>query len=195
MKLKSILLMGFAVVSLAACQKEVNNTAKQNPQIKANVDGGASLNALDYYNCGDAKTVVLRTSNDKDVGTVKITNNFSYIEVTYTVSNNWILDKTKIYIGYETNIPLYSNGTPNINNFPYKVTHPWDTEVYTLRVPRNGLTGDIVVIAQSNVLRVNKITCGILEAQCSSGVGTSFPSATGCTPQKINYTLQACTDN
>lgn len=104
------------------------------------------------------------------------------------------LNKTRIYIGYEANIPLNSNGTPKISPFPYQLTHPWDTEVYTLKIPRGTLTGNIVVIAQADVLKVNKVTCGILDSQCSSGVGNPFPSATGCTPEKIYYTLQACTD-
>lgn len=191
MKIKSILLVGLAVISLTACNKEVNDSATL---AKAATTGNTS-SALDYYKCGDAKTVTQRTSNDYDIGTIKITNNFTYIEVTYTVSNNWILDKTKIYIGYEANIPLNSNGTPKTSSFPYRLSHPWDTEVYTLRVPRGSLTGNIVIVAQADVLKVNKVTCGILDSQCSYGIGTPFPSSTGCTPQKIYYTLQACTDN
>jgi hypothetical protein len=158
-------------------------------------NSGNTSSALDYYKCGDAMVVTQRTSSDINIGTIRITNNFTSIEVTYTVSNNWILNKTKIYIGAEANIPLNSNGTPKTNDFPYKVTHPWDTEVYTLRVPRGTLNGSIVIVAQADVLKVNKVTCGILDSQCSYGVGTPLPSSTGCTPQKIYYNLQACTDN
>ncbi len=190
MNIKSILFVGLVAVTLSACQKEINNT--QLGKIESSEDTNS---ALDYYNCGTAKSVVQRTASDIEIGTVTISNNFDKIEVTYQVAGNWILDRTKIYIGYESGIPLNANGTPKTNDFPYKLTHPWDTELYTLRIPRGNLTGQIVVVAQADVLKVNKITCGILDSQCSYGVGTPFPFAGGCTPQKIYYNLQACTDN
>ncbi len=193
MSFKSILVVGFTLFSLMACQKEIGGTHAADPSL-FKPDNGNTNSALDYYYCGVPKVVIQRTANDFDIGTVTITNNFTHIEVTYSVSGNWILNKTRIYIGYEANIPLNSNGTPKISQFPYQLTHPWDTEVYTLKIPRGTLTGNIVVIAQADVLKVNKVTCGILDSQCSSGIESPFPSATGCTPQKIYYTLQACTD-
>ncbi len=195
MNIKSILFAGFAVISLAACQKEVNSPVNPNSDLNALADNGNTSSALDYYACGNATTVTQKTGNNINIGSVRITNNFSFIEVTYSISNNWILDKTRIYIGTEANIPLNSNGTPKISQFPYQLTHPWDTEVYTLRIPRGSLNGNIVVVAQADVLKVNKITCGILDSQCSYGEGNPFPNTTTCTPQKIYYTLQTCTDN
>lgn len=191
MNFKSILLVGFAAIALSACQKEINPSTSST--VKEDNDNTNS--ALDYYYCGTPKTVIQRTASGVDIGTVRITNNFTNIEVTYQVSGNWILDKTKIYIGPESGIPLNANGTPKTIDFPYKLTHPWDTELYTLRIPRGTMTGQIVIVAQADVLKVNKNTCAILETQCSFGLGTSFPFATGCTPQKIYYNLQNCTDN
>lgn len=193
MNFKSILIAGLAIVTLGACQKEINSKLGANA-LEDSATNGNTNSALDYYYCGDVKTVIQRTANDFDIGNVTISNNFSFIQVTYSISGNWILDKTRIYIGAESNIPLNNNGTPKISQFPYQLTHPWDTEVYTLKIPRGLLNGTIVVIAQADVLKVNKITCGILDSQCSSGLGSSFPNSNGCTPQKIYYDLQACTD-
>ena len=43
-------------------------------------------------------------------------------------------------------------------------------------------------------LKVNKITCGILDSQCSTGIGNPFTNSNGCTTQKVYYDLQAFTD-
>lgn len=195
MNFKSILFAGFAVIALTGCQKEVNGPSNSNSNLNAIVDNGNTSSALDYYACGDVKTVTQTTASGINIGTIRISNNFTYIEVTYSITNNWILDKTRLYIGYESNIPLNNNGTPKISQFPYQLIHPWDTESYTLRIPRGSLDGNIVIVAQADVLKVNKVSCAIYDAQCSYGEGNPFPNTTTCTPQKILYTLQACIDN
>ncbi len=140
MNFKTILFAGLAVVALAGCQKEINGPANQKSDLNSIVENGNTSSALDYYACGAAKTVTQKTASGINIGTVRITNNFTFIEVSYSVTNNWILDKTRLYIGYESNIPTNSNGSPKIGDFPYQLTHPWDTEVYTLRIPRGSLT-------------------------------------------------------
>lgn len=149
---------------------------------------------MDCYFCGDFKTVIQRTANDFDTGIVTISNNFSFIEVTYSISGNWILDKTRLYIGAEANIPLNNNGTPKISQLPYQTMHPWGADTCKLKIPRGVLNGTIVVIAPADVLKVNKITCGILDSQCSTGIGNPFTNSNGCTTQKVYYDLQAFTD-
>lgn len=132
------------------------------------------------------------TSTPVDCGVVVISNNYEFIEVKINTTGNWILNKTRIYIGNTSGVPTNTNGTPKISMFPYITTHPWDTESYTLRIPKGTLTGNIIVAVEADVLRVNKTTGAILENRVSWGVGTNFISSDPS--QKINYNIKNCVE-
>ncbi len=56
MNIKSILFVGLAAMSLAGCQKEINNTTLPGAVAKDDV---TTNSALDYYNCGDANSPII----------------------------------------------------------------------------------------------------------------------------------------
>tara|TARA_R110000737_G_scaffold224336_3_gene239334 strand:+ start:12535 stop:13074 length:540 start_codon:yes stop_codon:yes gene_type:complete len=171
-----------------SCQKEIPTPSQE--LAATNKVTTTTESALDYYSCGDKLETPQRTSNNLIAGLTTITNNFAYIEVTIETTGNWILDKTRIYIGTSSGVPLNSNGTPKINDFPYKTSHPWDTQVYKLRIPKGSLTGNITIVVQADVLRVNKTTCAIYECRSSYADGVAFVS--GNVAQKVNYAIRPC---
>lgn len=189
MKLRTLLVTGLVIASFLSCQKENVNP---NQELSTSTTVTSPTNsALDYYSCGEKLETPQRTSNNIVMGQTTITNNFSYIEITIQTTGNWILDKTRIYVGTSTGVPLNNNGTPKINDFQYKTTHPWDTQVYKLRIPKGNLTGNITIVVQADVLRVNKTTCAIYECRSSYADGVAFVSWND-DAQKVNYTIRPC---
>jgi hypothetical protein len=191
MKLRGILIASITIASFLSCQKE-NVTPTKEISDSANVVTTTTTtnSALDYYNCGDILNTPQRTSNDKIAGQTTISNNSEFFEITIQTTGNWIIDKTRIYLGTSTGVPLNSNGTPKINDFQYKTSHPWDTQVYKLRIPKGTVTGNVTIVVQADVLRVNKTTCAIYECQSSYADGVSFVSWSPA--QKVNYAVRPC---
>lgn len=193
MKLRTLLAAGLVIASFVSCQKEnfdQSSDATSKTQTSVNVPTNS---ALDYYNCGSILTTPLKGisgCNTISVGNVTISNNISFIEIKIQTTGNWILDKTRIYVGSSAGVPLNSNGTPKISQFAYQTTHPWDTQVYTLRIPKGTLSGNITIVVQADMLRVNKTTCAIYECISAYADGAAFVSNNPA--RKVTYAVKPC---
>lgn len=202
--MKRILLMFLLMFTLVT----INNSCTKPQLIKNDSDVSLVTNdtvptnsALDYYSCGSIITHTLRTSSNVNVGTVTITNNFEFIEITISTTGNWVLDNTRMYVGYESNVPTNNSGSIKVSSFPYSIAHPWDTDNYKIRISRGEVTNgipylmnNIVIIVASEVLRINKNTCYVYESKCATTIGTTTSNSCGCTPNKIYYLLQHCVE-
>lgn len=201
MKIKKILSVLLIVLLMLSCKKiEPSESFNKQSYNLSDTSMSTTNNALDYYQCGGTNTSILKTSNYLNIGSVTVTNNFEFIEVTISSTNNWVLNKTRIFIGLASNVPLNNNGSVKLNMLPYIVTHPWDTDTYKLRVLRSSIsgipvnTGNIIVIVQADVSKINKITCAIYDNKSAYGVGVPFNNSSCNITYKIPYFLNSCVE-
>jgi hypothetical protein len=157
--MRNLITITLVFLILFACGKAPVNTSTMEKDI---INGIAGQDALDYYRCGQ-ETVIALSSHLQ----MTVSNNIDIIEITLSTSGNWILDKSQIYVGYLQNIPTNNNGTYKPSNFPYRITHPWDTNLFKIRIPKTTLTGNIVIVVAGETSRVNKTSCQIYETVCN----------------------------
>jgi hypothetical protein len=70
-----------------------------------------SNSTFDYYSCDNKLETPQRTSNNIAADLTTITNNFSFIGVTIQTTGNWMLNKTRIYVGTSSGVTLDNNET------------------------------------------------------------------------------------
>jgi len=123
--------------------------------------------------CGDVKTTVLFAGQHKEVGELTISNDSFNLFITYTVTGNWWLKETHLFVGLEANLPLNGSGNPKIGHFPYHGEHNL-TQSYTFTIPLNQLEECYVVSAHAVV--VKKENGNITSSETAFGFGEKeFP--------------------
>jgi len=78
--------------------------------------------------------VMLVAGQTIDAGTVTVSNDDTYIYVTYTTTNGWVLTQTHLYVGDCALIPVNNPGNPIPGQFPYASAHNSVT-TYTYQIP------------------------------------------------------------
>ncbi|HSU29450.1 MAG TPA: hypothetical protein VLJ68_13780 [Chitinophagaceae bacterium] len=142
--------------------------------------------------CGST-TVTLLADRTDNVGSVTIGNDGTNLYVTYTLTNNYKVEKTRVYVGSLALMPKNSNGSPNTNNFPYKTTHSPAVSSYTYTIPLSSLTSTCnAVVVYAEVTKANAWgwTCydevgwaqgTLIAANCSWSMYNNYCTVS-CTP-------------
>jgi hypothetical protein len=92
-----------------------------------------------------------------------------YLYVKYTTTGNWFLTETHVAISIQNSCPdgvnpnsiPVKNGNPPPGQFPYKATHPANTQTYTYKIPLGTFHyGDYICIATHAVVvqKINGVT-------------------------------------
>lgn len=81
-----------------------------------------------------ATEVTLIAGQTINSGTVSVSNDGTYIFVTYTTTNGWVLSQTHLYVGDCALIPVNNPGNPVPGQFPYTSSHANVTS-YTYQIP------------------------------------------------------------
>ena len=140
--------------------------------------------------CGESTVVSLIAGQHIDVGTVTVSNDETYLYVTYETSGDWYLTETHLYVGSEDGIPLNGAGNPKIGHFPYHGDHE-TVKSYTFDpIPLADLGDPFVVVAHAVV---DKIINGdtMISEETAFGCGDKeFPgNRWGC---YFEYEKQVC---
>ncbi|HEX2684767.1 MAG TPA: hypothetical protein VHL77_12570, partial [Ferruginibacter sp.] len=94
-------------------------------------DEGPIRGRIDDCIPGEVALIAGQTMN---AGSVTVTNDASYIYVTYTTTNGWVLTETHLYVGDCALIPVNNPGNPIPGQFPYSGTHA-NLTTYTYQIP------------------------------------------------------------
>lgn len=95
----------------------------------------------------NTETYTLFAGQNINVGNLEVTNDEDNLYVTYSLSANWYLNETQLYIGYLEDMPTNNGGNPQIGLFPFKTTHAEGVNTYTYTIPLSTMVDDCYIIA------------------------------------------------
>ncbi len=183
--------MAFMSIALFSCQKtsideltQTNNLPKSKagntPKSNGEVINGLSGNPNEC----PATVVSLIAGQYMDAGSVTVTNDYSYIYVTYTTTGNWVLTQTHLYVGACELIPVNNSGNPRIGHFPYSSAHA-NLTTYTYQVPISALYGCGCIAAHAVVKQLDG-NGNTIQTQTAWGNGTQITPG-GSWAMKFSY--------
>lgn len=131
--------------------------------------------------------VTLLAGQTIDAGTVNVSNDASYIYVTYTATNGWVLSQTHLYVGNCDSIPVNNPGNPMPGQFPYTSTHN-NVTTYTYQIPisRIPLEGCGCIAAHAVVKKYNSSN-QLIDTQTGWGNGVRINLTGGNWGMKFDY--------
>jgi len=122
--MKHILLL-FGLVSLMSCSTDPITTHE------ATTD--SSRRSGDNY--GVVHVTDLFAGQTILIGSVEVANYDDTVYVTYRTNNGWQIDKTHLFVGDFSQMPINGGGNPKVGKFPYKGNHPNGTVEVTFEGP------------------------------------------------------------
>ncbi len=147
---KSLLIIFLAAVSLT-----ISSCKKNGPEPTQPIQDDIVIGRVDEGAC-PATEVDLMAGQTINSGTVSVTNDASYIYVTYTTANGWLLTQTHLFVGDCALIPVTNAGNPIPGQFPYSSSHNNATS-FTYQVPLSaiGLGNCGCIAAHAVVVKLN----------------------------------------
>jgi hypothetical protein len=93
------------------------------------------------------ETAIMAGQND-NVGSIVVWNDETNVYVSYQTIGAYKLNKTHLFIGACSAIPVNGAGSPRIGLFPFTATHGTSgVSIYTYTIPRSSLPAGCVCIA------------------------------------------------
>jgi hypothetical protein len=169
-----IIAMVTASVTIFSCKKEISRLGQNNVE----------TNKVDIEGC-EATEVILKAGQTINAGTVSVTNDASYIYVTYTTANGYLLTQTHLFAGNCALVPVNNSGNPMPGQFPYKTTHNYATS-YTYQIPI-GTIGNCGCIAAHAVVVKLGANGQVIEQQTGWGNGVRINPNGGNWGMKFNF--------
>lgn len=128
----------------------ISFTSSSRPALAAHLDG--------VDDCGTSTVVTLFAGQTIDAGTVTIANDETYLYVTFSTSNGWLLSETHAHVADSlAGIPQTKKGNPKVGNFACQVTHDPEVTEYTLVIAKSDLSLDgnnsLVIAAHAVVVK------------------------------------------
>lgn len=170
--------MLIGIASITSCEK---NSEVLSEKLKEQTTGSSSAKSsgsnaspdkviLPNETCPETFTQ-LTAGQFYNAGSVSVTNDASYIYVTYTTANGYLLTQTHLYVGNCAGIPVNSQGNPMPGQFPYSGVHANETS-YTYQVPISTIAaGSCGCIAAHAVVVRLDAAGNVIEQQTGWGQG------------------------
>lgn len=184
-----MLAVTFMSFTLFSCQKtsiQELTQEKSLPQLKPGNEEGVSGSFAMEEAC--APTVVsLMAGQHHNAGTVTVTNDYTYVYVTYSTTGDWVLSQTHLYVGDCSLIPVNNAGNPRIGHFPYSGSHA-NLKNYTYRIPLSALPNGCGCIAAHAVVKKLNASGQVITTETAWGSGTPITPG-GSWAMKFEYCI------
>jgi hypothetical protein len=142
---KFITILSLSTV-LFACQKDAIKNEVSSP-----VNQESSYNIPAGYTVPECVTPLesaFLAGQSINVGTVTVWNDETNVYVAYTVTGNYKLNKTHLFVGGCTDIPVNNAGNPRIGLYPYQTTHgTTGVSQYVYTIPRSTIPGGCLCVS------------------------------------------------
>ena len=190
---KLIFTLNFFALSILfiSCSKTevglIENENKPSSILKgpAGNSGGTTGRDAGTPNCLPT-VVTLFAGQTIDAGNITVTNDASFIYVTYNTANGYVLTQTHLYVGDCALIPVNKPGNPIPGQFPYITTHSNVTS-YTYQIPILAIpVGSCGCIAAHAVVVKLDAAGQVVDQQTGWGNGTVI-NPTGQWGMKFSY--------
>lgn len=177
-KLLLVLLVASASIAMVSCKK-------------TNLDSAPEVNNFEISKVNPEEctptTVTLIAGQHINSGTVTVTNDASFIYVTYTAENGYLLTQTHLFVGNCAAVPVNSQGNPVPGQFPYGSNHNYATS-FTYAVPISAISaGNCGCIAAHAVVVKLNSSGQVIEQQTGWGNGVRINPNGGNWGMKFEY--------
>jgi hypothetical protein len=182
------LLMALNFIFLVSCQKNNDDLLSQNKN-ELNTTSTSSSVVVGKVNQGEQcpETVTQLTAGQQyNAGSVAVSNDESFIYVTYTTGNDYLLTQTHLFVGNCNAIPVNNQGNPVPGQFPYKMVHSNATS-YTYQIPISAIPMGSCGCIAAHAVVVKLNTAGqVIEQQTAWGSGVRI-NPTGNWGMKFSF--------
>lgn len=151
--------------------------------------GFAVATAPAVAQCGNSEQVTLFGGQTIDTGTVTISNDASFITITYATNDPWVISAVHLAVADSlAGIPQNKNGNPRPGHFPINTTYDPPVTSVTFTFPLGNFTpGETLFIGAQAEVQAPGDQGG---SQTAWGFGPGFGGDNWAT--YINYTVQPC---
>lgn len=177
------ILLATATFTFFSCQK-----APVEPQAApVTVDKGPDAGRVGEGEC-PATEVTLIAGQSINAGTISVTNDASFIYVTYTTAPGWYMTQTHLYVGDCALIPVNNPGNPIPGQFPYGNGSLNNVTSVTYQVPISVMPADgCGCIAAHCVVKQLNSSGGTIQTQTGWGQGSLINLSGGNWGMKFGY--------
>lgn len=152
MKKISFFLVLVISILFFACHKIDVQQPKQNVDATTAVAPSLSPLSPDAVSCTTPTVTPLIGDNGQQVGTVTISNNGAFYQITYETLPGYTLKRTDLFVGRCDNLPFDRRGNPDFSLFQYQTKHKKETSfTYTTPVSDIGLGNCGCIVAYADV--------------------------------------------
>lgn len=155
----AILLLGITLFSCSSELEEVTSNKKISSEV-------ISIDRSAIEPCGTPMMADFFAGQHINVGTIIVENDATNLYVTYSLTGNWSLEETHLYVGECDSIPYNNAGNPIIGHFPYSSSHSGIQE-FTYSIPLSELGECFCVVAHASVTNGTS-------SETAFGFGTPF---------------------
>lgn len=118
-------MMGLCLVALLSCSQD-NTAPTDDPTLKVNFfitedDRSGDVNPKSGTDI--CTEINLIAGQNYDAGSVIVTEDETYLFITYTTEGNWQIDATHMFAGVCEDIPQTRSGNPQVGVFDYSTEH------------------------------------------------------------------------
>ena len=201
--MKKISILFYLVLSFftyLSCEQQDEINSVNSTDLQISIDKNSQINLvpttftkeqIESNSCGEIVTTTLFAGQHINAGTVTISNDETNLYVTYSVTGNWWLSETHLYVGSVNNLPLNGGGNPKIGHFPYHGNHEL-VKTYPFTIPLDQLEDCFIVSAHAVVIKK--------ENGEVTGSETAFADGNNEFPGNrwgwyIDYCQEDCTDD
>ncbi len=141
----------------------------------------------------NTQNYTLFAGQNTNIGNLEVTNDEDNLYVTYSLTGNWYLNETQLYVGYLEDMPTNNGGNPQVGLFPFKTTHSEGVNSYTYTIPLSTMVDDCYIIAAH--ASVSQVVNGQeISSETAWSYGNNFPYSNQW-GWYSNYCTQSCNEN
>ena len=175
MKKYSLGLLFTALLILASCSQD--NQLQEIEQMEAAMSLSTKTTPLEFsvteqtligqakaasFSC--AMSTVVTRSKDR-AGEIAVSRDDTTLYVKYMTRNNWVIDRTRLFVGDCALIPTTGSGNPSTSDFPYTANHTLGTNEVIYSIPLSDLNDCFCIVAYSIVTELdingNQLRCDV----------------------------------
>jgi hypothetical protein len=117
------------------------------------------------------QTVNLIAGQHINVGSIHVSNDNSNIFIKFTTTGEWYLQKTHLFVGKHSQLPLNRAGNPQIGQYPYQTQHSPIVQEFIYTLPIELFESTVTISAHAEVVKMNSSN-SIIQSETAWGQGT-----------------------
>jgi hypothetical protein len=116
-------------------------------------------------------TVNLIAGQHINVGSITVSNDLSNIYIKFSTTGEWYLQKTHLFVGNQSQLPINRGGNPQIGQYPYQTQHSPIVQEYIYTLPLELFESTVTISAHAEVVKLNSSN-SIVQSETAWGQGT-----------------------